>query len=79
MKRSAVPFAHGASGVIFLCLNPNLFANFLKSNELNGGPLSEVMDAGVPNNSSILSIAGSTAAADVEWVTVTSGYLDCKS
>ena len=48
IKLSASPFAGGCSGVTLWCLKPMLLARFLKSKELNGGPLSYSSLSGIP-------------------------------
>ena len=76
MKFSAMPFAHGAYGIFFLCSKPIYFAYNLNSSLLYGGPLSLAISSGIPNVERILSIAGMTAVPEVERKISTIGNLE---
>ena len=66
MNLSASPFASGQRGVTFLCLNPRVSKNVLKSLLLKGGPLSDFNIPGTPNMAKRSASLEVTALAEVE-------------
>ena len=67
MKRSAMLFACGQSGVIKRCLKPNSLVKFLNALLIlmNAGPLSDLTSFGTPYELKI-SLSAFIAAADVK-------------
>ena len=76
IKFSAMPFAHGAYGIFFLCSKLMYLAYDLNSSLLYGGPLSLAISSGIPNVERILSNAGMTAVPEVERMISTIGNLE---
>ena len=71
--------ALGQSGVTLLCMIPLLRQKLLKSCELNGAPLSDLIRFEIPNVAKISLSTGNASAVDVEFKALIIGYLEKQS
>ena len=79
MKLSASPFALGCSGVTLCYINTISSANFLKSEELKGGPLSDSNRSGIPCVANIFLSLSHVTLKEVDITCYTTGNLVCLS
>ena len=79
MKRSHCALLSGCLGVIFLWVKPRYSANCLKACESKGGPLSDFRVFGLPVKLKILSRAGMTVYAFIEFRISTIGNREYSS
>ena len=76
MNLSHIPLASGHNGVIFLCCIPMCWTNLETDPELNGGPLSVWILAGIWCRDITLSRCGITDSALLEFTISTSRNLE---